>query len=719
MPNVDLQHSRAVALHLDVQRPALLEEAPLVVRRALRERPGPAEAGHDRGAARPYTSPVNPTLRYCLLAALWACATFWLARELPRQGYWLLVLGVLLLAMPVALSGLYGLTISRLRRLQLFQARGWLFRLLSGRLLAGLLWVAIALLGGFLTLLQLPAWDPLDWLAFLAAAPLFLLLFRAFRRLLARELRPWLVTSVALAWARALCPLLLLSLQVALLKTYGSLPLYVGLQEAIDAEAAVLAAAFGPALDPAAEALSTASGNALLAEAGRWLAVYEGAKAYALGNLGLDASWALALALTGGYVAFYNACAFLSCFLIPGAEYRRLFAPLREDAEAPPPGPRRLAAWTAVLAFLVLFVYLPLMAYLEAWMQLNPSVPRARAAFEAAVVPRAERIGEALFREGTLAEIAAARLEALGQAEASLVRVEAEADRAFDALAGRVDGFLDWYYSLGGEYGRILTLMSGELEDYLAAKLEEALGQGDAFAGVQRALDEALAGQAEVQRLYRERVDGILRANRLYGASGEPLELLADVPLGEVIAPPVHEDLLGLEGRLAAGAGGAAAGGLVTATVVKKVIAKAVGKNAFKLAAKSLGKLVLGKTAGSGMGAGAGAAAGAALGSVVPGIDTAIGAVAGGIAGALAVGVGVDKLLIELEEAVNREAFRAELLQAIDEAHLEFRAQLRPGAGEGAAPEGEEGADPVREAEARTGVEEGKVSDGEGTASPR
>jgi len=60
----------------------------------------------------------------------------------------------------------------------------------------------------------------------------------------------------------------------------------------------------------------------------------------------------------------------------------------------------------------------------------------------------------------------------------------------------------------------------------------------------------------------------------------------------------------------------------------------------------------------------------------VPGVGTAAGAVAGGLIGGVAVGVSVDKLLIELEEAMNREKFKREILAAIEEARAEFKAGL-------------------------------------------
>ena len=113
-------------------------------------------------------------------------------------------------------------------------------------------------------------------------------------------------------------------------------------------------------------------------------------------------------------------------------------------------------------------------------------------------------------------------------------------------------------------------------------------------------------------------------------------------------------------------------------SIAGKLMAKVVTKSSFKLATQAAAKLVASKAAGTTLGAGAGATAGGAIGSIVPGFGTAIGALIGGVIGGLAVGVGIDKALIEFEEAVGREAFRAELLQALDEARREYLSATTP-----------------------------------------
>ena len=111
---------------------------------------------------------------------------------------------------------------------------------------------------------------------------------------------------------------------------------------------------------------------------------------------------------------------------------------------------------------------------------------------------------------------------------------------------------------------------------------------------------------------------------------------------------------------------------MITGIMVRKVSRKSI----FKLAVGALFKVVASKATGAVVSAGAGAATGAAVGSIVPGFGTAIGAVIGGIIGGIGAGIIVDKTLIELEAAISREKFKAEILTAIHETHLEFKEKL-------------------------------------------
>jgi len=122
-------------------------------------------------------------------------------------------------------------------------------------------------------------------------------------------------------------------------------------------------------------------------------------------------------------------------------------------------------------------------------------------------------------------------------------------------------------------------------------------------------------------------------------------------------------------GLAATGTGVAVAKGL-GAAVMKKTLIKVAGTKTFHFAASLLGKLAA-KSAVKGSGVLAGAGTGAALCS-----PTGPGAVACGAVGGLIAWLVVDKVAIELDEALNRDEFEADIHSAIDAQQAVLKEQL-------------------------------------------
>jgi hypothetical protein len=288
-------------------------------------------------------------------------------------------------------------------------------------------------------------------------------------------------------------------------------------------------------------------------------------------------------------------------------------------------------------------------------------------------VVEAERIGALACPPGTIAGI-----ETLDQGIRDLVAARrADVERAvhagFVAARARVPVFLDGYYSLTAEYLRTFHLVAGDAEAFLEEEITGALAMDDAFAGFRTAL---LALEAPLPP------DALATRDRLLADCGRlppddaVLRVTASAPEALLVRGPDAE-AIAFEARLAASGLGGVAGG-VAGAIAGKVIAKLVASEVFALAAETVGKLALGKAAGGFGGAAAGAGAGALAGSVVPGVGTTVGAVVGGVLGGLAVGVATDYALLEIEEAVSREAFEAEIVAALDAAEAELLASLFP-----------------------------------------
>ena len=281
---------------------------------------------------------------------------------------------------------------------------------------------------------------------------------------------------------------------------------------------------------------------------------------------------------------------------------------------------------------------------------------------------------------------------------------------AFDARVANVDSYLDWYYSLGADYERLGNLITGTIESFVADQLTESLEAGvddsEFVSTLQSYVDQAAAINAEYE-------EGL--ANSELAGVPEWLLISTEAITADFFSDPIEpaQRLLDFGERLgvsavAGGVGGVAAG-VVTSKAVggaasdaatksaekaaagvagdaaEKAAGKQAVKTAEKAATKSIGSKIAEKAAGkaffkaivsrigSMLGSrGVGAAVGGAAGTLVgPGVGTAV-----GIAAGAAIGVGVDYGLLMLDEAQNRDSYKAEIVESIEEERAEVLAQI-------------------------------------------
>lgn len=596
-------------------------------------------------------------LSYLLRAMLWTLLCWFVSTRLAGGQFWQILLAVGILSLPLIVSFIHDATMRKILRRQKLLQQGFLFRLFSGRMLIILAALFYGWIAGIFLLLRLHTFTLTEWLLFSSVIPVYLIIYYWMQQRLAAEYKPWLLSGEAMGWARLLCPslLALLALGFALWQqtSLSGISINISIKDAIDQQQLLIA---------------DLQGSQALETLGAFLQILQGLKVFFLSQLDSGNAWLVLLAITlETWLIAWLACSALSCLLLDRNAWRRSFGPLTDAEQVPPLPAGSLVSVSLFSTFILLFVFVPSFSYVELWVLQRPVVSES----PRLVALRLEKIGEEYFQPGTLDALQMAEREALVAVNASVENLQQQTDAAFAALEGNVDAYLDWYYSLGGEYGRLLSLATGNLEDYMAGKLVEILQQGDVFAGVQTALQEAMASHAEAQQQYQLTAESILARNRV-DPGDYPVEAVATARPYDFVQLPQHDDVLDLQNRLLTSSGTGAIAGVMTSVMVTKLMSNIIAKGSFKLAAKSLTKVLVTKTASGSLGAGAGAATGAVIGSVVPGIGTAIGAVIGGIAGGIAVGIGIDKVLIELEEEISRESFRAEILLAISEVRQEF-----------------------------------------------
>jgi hypothetical protein len=604
-----------------------------------------------------------------LLALGWlAMAALFEALELARRApFPSLVALVVLLAIPMALALCYHDALSDAAFSVHLNPSGFYARLLSRRAAANLFRMLEALaLSGF-AILNLADLSPSDWLPLLLAWPAFLALWLFLRRKLAGELAESLAPSYALRLSRWIAPFLMLLLVAgARARLMGGPPSFETLAEAASARAPVF----------------QGEEAGIFGYLAGWLALAGGARDFAFGiihDLSLKA-W-FALWLSGSWALFYGLSLALSALLIPKNELRRVYA--SSSGLRAPQGRQygRLVFQGAAPLALGALLFFEEALSAQIFYQ-GPHGRKADLLLEE--VTELVMVDGAYFKADIVKDAASSRLSLQQLSAETQARLAKEVEAVFDGYAKNVDGYLDFYYSLKGEYFRLKALAFSEFEDYMRESLEMELSRSVNLGGLAKIISDfnAAAAKYSVAALKeRHKVafplppppKGVVRRIKL----DSPLTGLG---LTRMIEPPMFTSL---KVRMAAGLGAGLAGGLVAGFTAKRLVDKIVSKLFYAAAIKQLGKAAarqgVSKVASAAAGAASGAATGAALGAATgPGIaiTMAVGIVAG-----LGTTIATDWAILSLEEAVNRGEFRESLLRSIKQAKMETLKSLAPDPG--------------------------------------
>jgi hypothetical protein len=577
-----------------------------------------------------------------IFATVWLAAAYLVGQNIAELPFWFVVISVFIFAVPVAIVGIYSSAVSQTRMLSYYKPGGWVFKLFSGRFIRSTLWVIWAFTSSFAMLLQFSTYSGLEWLTLVLAVPAFWYIHKLASRFVTSEVKKRYISfSFAVTLARWLCPVLLVVLYAILVSMFGMNLTYTSLADAVSASRGNT---------------PEVTGSSVVQLALFFISFLDGTKTYLGGTLGqFGEHIPLILVILGSFMVFFNASATFASFVIPRIEYRRVFGPI-SDEEVPPTLTRaRMTIVSAVLTVAVLFIYVPIFADLEDAARANPGLIELLKNAQLTV----EKIDDVFYRPGTIKAIELAKAASLGKINVSRTILNEHIDQAFYQMELNVDNYLDWYYSLSGEYARLAKLMTGEIEKYMEDQLSEKLKQEDSLKPLIAGIEVALTNSKEITDEYQTNVRNILASNRLavpeFGSSG-----IESIASDSLLVLPMHFDIVSLQYR--------GAGGMVAAGVGAAIVTKIVGKGIFKAAGKALTKVALSKIAGTA----GGTVVGAAVGSVIPGLGTIIGGVVGGVLGGLL----MDEVLLKLEEEISREDFKKEIIDSIHESREKLRSEL-------------------------------------------
>lgn len=341
----------------------------------------------------------------------------------------------------------------------------------------------------------------------------------------------------------------------------------------------------------------------------------------------------LLIILGGGGFIFYGIVSFISFFFIKKENLIKVFMSAKHNEN------------TKINKFLTSFIIILLAVFI--YPSVFAAVTYIAAAKQEVVedtikanTVAVEVINGVMYKAGTLNKIQLAADMAYGAAKEDLIK---NVNKMYDDMLLNTDKYLDWYYSLSAEYGRLLKLITGSIEEYMAEKLKENLMDNISsnidFGSAEKNIDNL---QKNIDKILSE--NKITEKDALYSIN-------ININVDDIYSLADIKPLLDFKERMIASTGGGLAAGAIVGTIAGKVAAK----TGFKTAAKAAAKAAAGKAAS--------AAAGVAVGVVSSIFTSPI----GGAAIGTATGVAIDKGLLKLEEAVNRDEYKNEITQSIEE----------------------------------------------------
>ncbi len=582
------------------------------------------------------------TLRYWGLYLAKAAALMGVLFVIGRFSPSLPPAGVALLWVAVSGASALGLAYQVVVRKTLKQAQyregGWRARLNNGRVFSLVVSFVLSAACVASLIFEVAKWGLPQWCLIIASVPVFLLVSVLVRRLLHEEYEPAFLTShVAqlsgiVVWV-LLCGAFLVMTIVQPSETYTS-----------------ASEAFQSAPQPFADAPS-----ALMREAGDLTALTDGLTSYAMAQTAqVSYVWYLVWRVIMGATTLFAVASLLSLSLLSWPDLKRVFLPL-EAAKDPDASRRPVARYVVVAVALPILLFAAFLVadHVVAQAAQTEEYSAAESFVRGQAGLAADLIDGTYYEHEAVAELT----QQMGERSSELSAEAKEAlvptiNAVYDAQLNNVDAYLDWYYSLPGDYERLATMVTGTVEDYVSDQFASIIGEGVDDTELVNQIEYFSAQACELEADFRDELAS-------YRLDDVP-EWLLDVQdttdsasLLKTLEPT--QKLVDAGTRIGVSVGAGATVGIVS----KQLVKKAVDKPFFKQLVKKITEKIASK--------GVGTAIGGALGTVVGGpVGTAV-----GVAASAAIGVGADYGLLKLDEYLNRDQFRQEIVDIIEEQRAE------------------------------------------------
>ncbi|MDR2436573.1 MAG: hypothetical protein LBD17_00640 [Endomicrobium sp.] len=221
-------------------------------------------------------------------------------------------------------------------------------------------------------------------------------------------------------------------------------------------------------------------------------------------------------------------------------------------------------------------------------------------------------------------------------------------EEIFTQYEKNVDNFLDWYYSLGGDYQRLLNMAIGDLENFMITTLKKHLARGVDTSQVSKLIDDYKQSVEEYD------ISSFKNKYRLSGWEDQKnLTVVASMSEDQFNnffeVESINNIMIDLDFKVREG--------LMNDWEVTEILKDLAANQIIGMAAKAVIKVISKKA----MATGAGALLGGALGSYIPYAGTAAGSFIGGVI----LGIAADLIVGKIDEEMNKDDFKREIMTDI------------------------------------------------------
>lgn len=550
---------------------------------------------------------------------------------------------LLLFSIPITIYNFYKISMTKKMQLAKFHTRGRLYNFLSRRNLRYIFWILFSPIISGYALIKMYGFSLNEWLILLLIIPVFKLVYNIIKKQIIKEITEEYVYIYTLRYTVIISSLIMAFLFPLLVYLLGEYDLSA-IESLDDAVKVQLSNYISLKSSPVAFAIASK------------VAFFNGVVIYSLSLLSGKWLFFSILVTAGEGFVFFALMSVFALYLLRKNELSIIYLPISNERKKKKKSPRAISALFSI--FLLIF-------FLFGYMSIEDNLKNNKELIKVLELPQqiaVDMVDGEYITAGTIFKLEKLKTDMKHEIGD---KINKRIDIAFEMMIRNVDGYLDWYYGLTAEYLRTIKFITGGLENFMKEQLEKHLQKDDPNSIISKTLNEVPILIKKSKKEFDNLAQKIIKTNIVKVKPFDTILVKKKASIKSLMnAFSGFNDHIQFSTR----AGISIAGGLITAIIVKRIIAKSAYRLSIKLLTKLLGKKIVSKWAGTS----AGAALGAGIGSTVPGAGTAIGGVIGAAVG-FVTSLFIDYSVLKLEEIINREAYKSQIIAAINESRAEFK----------------------------------------------